>query len=241
LIPEAQGQTLFPKVEIVGGVFGETANGNVSEQTYQSVVETTTKVTTTPKAVEAPTVPVPPTVITDGIKPAIGFPTTHAAAQSPTTQIITSQHIVLHHQFNYDDGGGGVQLGYFFTRYTGIMVDAAFLGGSLYQTVVTGDFILRDPFEFGSKTTETSGYSKDGKETLPPTTTTSEPTWGLAPYIIAGGGGQWGGTAVAIADVGAGVEFRFRSHYGFFVESRWFVHDDHRSYIGTSAGITYGF
>jgi hypothetical protein len=148
---------------------------------------------------------------------------------------------VVHHQFNYDDGGGGLELGYFFTRYTGVIVDAAFLGGSLYQTVLTADLVLRYPFEFGSKTTENYGYSKDGKETIPPTTTTTGPTWGFAPYIIAGGGEQWGGAAVPIADVGGGVEFRFRAHYGVFVESRWFVHDDHRNYIGTSAGFTYWF
>ena len=28
---------------------------------------------------------------------------------------------------------------------------------------------------------------------------------------------------------------------GDFVESRWFVHDDHRNYIGTTAGVTYWF
>ena len=237
-VPNARGQTLFPKVEIVGGVFGETANGNVSVQTQRTMVETTKTVTTTTTAVSGPTVPAAPKVITDGIRPALGLPATPGPVK--TTKQVTSRHLVIHHQFNYDDGGGGVQLGFFFTRYTGILVDAAFLGGSLYQTVVTADLVLRYPFEFGSKTTEIDGYSKDGKETIPYTTTTG-PTWGVAPYIIAGGGAQWGGACVGIGDVGGGVEFRYRERYGIFVESRWFVHDDHRNYIGTSAGFTYGF
>lgn len=238
MLPQAKGDTLFPGVEIVGGVYGETANGNVSVQTQKTEVETTKTVTTT-TVVSVPTAPVAPRVVTDGVRPALGHLPNHNIIET-TSKIVTTRHHELTHQFNYDDGGGGVQLGFFFTRYTGVLLDAAFLGGSLYQTAVTGDLVFRYPFEFGSKTIDGTGYSKDGKETIPTETRTGS-TWGIAPYIIAGGGGQWGGAAAAIGDVGGGLEFRFTRHYGIFVESRWFVHDDHRNYIGTTAGFTYGF
>ena len=46
---------------------------------------------------------------------------------------------------------------------------------------------------------------------------------------------------VGIGDIGAGLEFRFRRHYGIFTEGRYIIGDYHKSYGLESAGFSYTF
>jgi len=234
-------------------VFGEAGQGNVDESHPQTTVTTTTTVTTS--TIVAPPGTTMPTATPTGtpsgsptadpsqfptekkqIKKALKFAA--GKGTDPTvTKTFKSQKFVTHTKFQHNAGGGGVEVSYFFTRYIGVALEGDFLGGSNYNTVLTGNLIFRYPFDFGAKT-ETSGYAKDGKDGKEIVT---GPTWGLAPYVLIGGGGQWDGQAAGLGVVGGGLDFRFREHYGFFLEGRWVIHDARQNYAAETAGFDYSF
>lgn len=234
---------LFHSGEIGISVFGEAANGNVSVDPTQTVTHTTTS-TTSGAGVHGPTVPTPPPSPTppqDELKKAFVKSTTTTRRNSDgsvtttrKTTRVTSHDRNLHNAF-----GGGVRLEYFLSRYIGFALEGDFLGGEDYNTLAMADLIFRYPFEFGAKTE--TGYSKDGRDGKDGKGVVSGPTWGLAPYIIAGGGGQWDGRPSGIGAVGGGVELRFKGHYGIFAEGRWVIHDAKQNYATEVLGVTYTF
>jgi hypothetical protein len=210
-------------------VFAETANGNVDSDPHQTTTYTTTTTTTTVVVLPAATPnPSPSRTPTNDILKATGPTATGGTVtHHHTTRRITSSDHILHNAV-----GGGVDFGYFFNRYFGVSLEGDFLGSYDYNTVLTGNLIFRYPFEFGAAP---GGYSKDGKSTP------GGPTWGLAPYAVIGGGGQWDGRLEGIGSIGGGVEFAFQHGYGIFVEGRWIVHDARQSYAAETAGLTFGF
>jgi len=212
-------------------VFAETANGNVDSNPNQ-----TTTYTTTTHVVGAPTTPAATPTPSPSQTPdnEVIFKSTSKTFtkngkiyRRTTTRRITSSDHILHNAL-----GGGVQGGYFFNEYFGVSLESDFLGSYDYNTAVTANLIFRYPFEFGQTT---SGDAKDGKSTV------SGPTWGLAPYALIGGGGQWDGRAEGIGDIGGGLELALPHDYGFFLEGRWIIHDARQSYAAETAGVTFGF
>ena len=238
-------QTLFPSNENGISVFGEAAQGNIDVSPTQTETTTTTTVTTHTTTVAAPT-----PIVNPSQPPQFRKNAKLATGGDPSvTKTYTHRKFKSVDLIQHNAGGGGIRVERFFTRNLGIALNGAFLGGWHYNTVVTGDLIFRYPFEFGEKTLAT-GYSKDGKEVKTARdgkdgkdgkTTVTGPTWGLAPYVIAGGGGQWDGRASGIGEVGGGVEFRFSQHYGFFVDGRYIIHDARQNYVAETAGFTYNF
>lgn len=241
------GGTLFPGSEFRASIFAESANGSVDVESHQDVIHTTVTTTTpgtvvsnpaptgspTPKPSPGPTFRTPKT--TGGPRAAVvvtGKNVTKGKTSSHDPKTFVNRRRTEHHA-----GGGGIQLAYFINRFVGLAADAAFLGGNPYVTAVTANIIVRYPFEFGAQ--KLAGYAKDGKSDGKEVTT--GPTWGLAPYIIFGGGGQWDGQGVGIADIGGGLEFRFREHYGVYVENRWIVNNGHQNYDATTIGVSYNF
>ncbi|MGA3170388.1 MAG: hypothetical protein ABSE62_05190 [Chthoniobacteraceae bacterium] len=240
----SDGGSLFHSNEGGVSVFGESANGNVDSQPTQTTVITTYTVTTS-TVVAAPTAAPsaspsgspPPDDVKKLSKKALKFATGGKLEDPTVTKTFSSKRFVSHDRIEHNAGGGGVELSYFFTRYIGLALEGDFLGGNEYNTAVTGNLIFRYPFDFGAKS-ETSGYSKDGKDGK---TVMTGPTWGLAPYVLMGGGGQWDGQAAGVGVVGGGVEFRFKEHYGFFLEGRWVIHDARQNYAAETAGFDYSF
>lgn len=259
LMAQDSGNTLFPPAEFRASVFAETANGSVDIESHQEVIHTT--VTTTSSGVQGPGTVAPPagpspsgfptgspTGIPSSVKHRTGStrtPVLHSSAVAVGSKSsggkVTSSHdpktFVNRRRTEHNAAGGGVQLAYFINRFVGIAADAAFLGGNPYVTAVTANVILRYPFEFGGD--KLAGYGKDGKSDGKAVTT--GPTWGVAPYVIFGGGGQWDGQGVGIADVGGGLEFRFKDHYGIYLESRWIVRNSSQNYAATTLGVSYNF
>jgi hypothetical protein len=208
-------------------VFAETANGNVDSDPQQTTTYTTTTTTTTVTPAATP-VPSPPPN-TEAIHKAAA---TGPGGATTTVTRHSTRHIASRDRLLHNAVGGGVQTAYFFNRYFGVSLEGDFLGSYDYNTVATANLIFRYPFEFGATP---GGYSKDGKSVA------GGPTWGLAPYAVIGGGGQWDGHAEGIGSIGGGLEFAFQHNYGLFLEGRWIVHDSRQSYAAETAGLTFGF
>ena len=240
-------KTLFPSSEFRASVFAESANGQVDIESHQDTIHATVTPTPTPFQLARPSPSGSPVVTSIKHRtPSNRGPGLHtfvvaAGGQAASGKKVTNSHDPTHYvkrrRTEHHAAGGGIQLAYFINRFVGIAADAAFLGGNPYVTAVTANVILRYPFEFGQQ--NLAGYGKDGKsdgkDVMP------GPTWGLAPYVIFGGGGQWDGQGVGIADVGGGLEFRFRQHYGLYLENRWIVRNSHQNYDATTIGVSYNF
>jgi hypothetical protein len=238
-VPPPNDGTLFNANELDLSFSGEFANGDIHLGTFQ-------KPFYTDHNVAAPGTPAATTVIGIALKrpsfktgvalkPLAAVPTTASGGDPSTTT--SSRHIVQPTDVEHNAGGGSVEAAWFFTRYLGIAVEGDFLGGNPFTTQLSGDFIARYPFEFGSR--PVAGYSKDAKDSK--TVETNSPTWGIAPYILVGGGSQWDGRAVGLADVGGGVELRFSRHWGLFSDARWFVRNGAQHFTAIRTGVAYQF
>ena len=117
--------------------------------------------------------------------------------------------------YSHDAWGGGTEVNYFFTRYFGLGVEGDWLAGHDVVSSVSGNLIGRIPFEFVD--------------------------WGIAPYGFLGGGGQFDGQNAGFGQIGAGVEARFKSHWGIFADGRWVVHDVFIDYALIRTGIRINF
>jgi hypothetical protein len=233
----SNSDTLFPSNQPGISIYGEAGNGNVDVSPQQSVTHTTSSgfvaAPTQPAATPAPSADPPPETVHRSSSSTVKV--TKTAAGTTTTRKTTTVSSRDRNQHNA--AGGGISLQYFFTRYIGANIDTSFLGGTTYSTVVTANLLFRYPFEFGAKS-ETSGFAKDGKDGK---STLSGPTWGLAPYVLIGGGGQWDGRAAGIGEAGGGIELKFSQHYGIFAEGRYIFHDSHQGYAAETLGFTYDF
>jgi hypothetical protein len=243
----ADNGSLFQANEFDFSVSGEATTGNVHLGTYQQPVYSTSH------AVLAPSTPTPTSVITIALRHALRTslalkPLTATAGGPAANPAVTikSRRIVQPTRVEHGTGGGSVEAAWFFTRYFGVALEGDFLGGDPFTSELSGQFIARYPFEFGAK--PVAGYSKDDKNVRPASggkdskeTESTAPSWGIAPYVIAGGGSQWDGRAVGLADVGGGVEVRFACHWGVFTDARWFVRNGAQHYTAVRAGVTYEF
>ena len=114
----------------------------------------------------------------------------------------------------YDTGGGGgILVDYFFCNYVGI--EASYAANSTASTLHTygADLILRAPIE----------------------------SLCIAPYIMAGGGGDTDGSSLGQWNVGGGLDVRFRgSPLGIFADAAYYWHNSDerdRDYTMIRAGI----
>jgi len=245
--------TLFPDNQVTISIYGETGDGNVDTNGSDEKVFGT--MTESVKAPTTPTPPATPPVITVTERPVtkavatahpallVTTPGAPPAETTTTTTVKTVRELPATHT-EHGAGGGGIQAGWFFNRYFGLALEGDFFGGDVFVSELTGQLILRYPFDFGQKPIAApTGYSKDGKEVLSPKDTgaMSPPTWGIAPYFICGGGTQWDGQCLGIADVGGGIEVRCRAHWGVFCDVRWIVHNEHDNFAAVRAGVTYSF
>jgi hypothetical protein len=228
--------SLFNANEFDFSFSGEFATGDIHLGTYQKPVYRSHNVA-------APgTPPGPTSVITIALKRAFRAsvalkPLTATGTVTSGDPSVTTRRIVQPTQVEHNAGGGSIEAAWFFTRYLGIAVEGDFLGGNPFTTQLSGQFIMRYPFEFGAR--PAAGYSKDAKDFK--TVTPTSPTWGIAPYVLFGGGSQWDGRAVGLADVGGGVELRFVQHWGVFTDARWFFRDGAQHFTAIRAGVAYQF
>ena len=246
----AQNDTLFPSNQIGVSIFGEADQGNIDSSPTQHVVYGTQTFVTGPAAVAAPTGTATATgsgapQLKRAVKSAGSFKPAFAILRGddPYKRTYVTRHVKTTDRLQHNAGGGGVELNYFFNRYVGVSLQGDFLGGYGYNTVGVANLIFRYPFEFGAATSP-AGYSKDGKSTVDSKdgkSVVTGPTWGIAPYVVMGGGAQWDGRCEGVGDVGGGLEFRFKQHYGIFLEGRWVVHDARQNYASETAGVSYNF
>jgi len=132
-----------------------------------------------------------------------------------TTKFSDGENVGSTKHYTHTAWGGGVEADYFFTKYFGLGVEGDWLAGHDAISSVSGNLIGRYPFEMGS--------------------------WAWAPYGFIGGGGQFDSQNAGYGQVGGGVEFRFRSHWGIFSDGRWVMHDDFINYALIRAGIRFNF
>ncbi|HEX4085943.1 MAG TPA: hypothetical protein VHY22_13600 [Chthoniobacteraceae bacterium] len=116
----------------------------------------------------------------------------------------------------HDHGwGGGVAVNYFFARYFGLSAEGSWLAGhdnaaspegGAHETEfqsVAGNLIFRYPLD----------------------------RWCLAPYVFTGGGATMDGSALAVYDVGVGLEYRIvPNKVGIFADGRWNYYGDRYSH-----------
>ena len=110
--------------------------------------------------------------------------------------------------------GAGGGLNYFLTRCIGI-------GGDAYSENTAGHFI--------------DSASGNLIARLPLGET------GVAPYIFGGAGHQFDEVAQNFGQAGAGIEFRFMEHAGFFIDARYVFADRTDNYGVGRAGLRINF
>jgi hypothetical protein len=110
--------------------------------------------------------------------------------------------------------GAGAGLNYFFCRYVGV-------GGDAYTENTAHNFI------------DSASGNLIGR--LPIGNT------GIAPYIFGGAGHQFDEVEQTFGQAGAGVEFRFCQHMGFFVDARYVFPGKTEDYGVGRAGLRLSF
>jgi outer membrane protein W len=110
--------------------------------------------------------------------------------------------------------GAGIGMNYFFTRNLGV-------GGDVYSESLSGSFI-------DSAALNITGRFPIGSS-------------GLAPYIFGGGGHQFDRIEQWYAHLGAGVEIRFHSNWGIFIDARYVLADKSANYGVGRVGVRYSF
>ena len=212
-IAAADPDTLFPSNQWGVSIFGEYDTGDIH---LSNTPGTETHTTTFHYTIPAPPTGVISVSVRSASRTAAAAPLKPAASHTPAATIdptVTTTH-THHYHFNdveHNPGGGGVQLSYYFSRYAGVAVEGDFLGGSTYLTQLSGQFILRYPFEFGR--TSIAGYSKDAKDVRTDSKDSKDyksapsemsgPTWGVARTpslaVVANGTAAWSASRMSAA------------------------------------------
>jgi len=113
-----------------------------------------------------------------------------------------------------DQGGGGVGLDYFFTRYLGIGADS-YLDEWKAPYRLNGSGIIRLPLQVKN--------------------------FGLAPYGFGGGGREFQYVTQYSWHAGGGLEFKFNRQWGIFGDAREVWPDKTANYTLVRAGVSVGF
>lgn len=112
------------------------------------------------------------------------------------------------------ESGGGVSLGYFYTKFLGARLTYNAISSKPYHDASLS-LIARYPIE----------------------------SICVAPYALAGGGMLTNGSAEATAHVGAGVEYKIESlsDLGIFAEGRYTWHDETDGFTSVMSGLRFSF
>ena len=115
---------------------------------------------------------------------------------------------------NNSEGGVGVGLNYFVTRFVGIGAEAYSQNTTgVFIDNASGNLILRLPL----------GES------------------GFAPYVLGGGGHQFDGAKLWFGQAGAGLEYRFCHNLGLFADARCVWPNETKYYGVGRVGIRFAF
>jgi len=126
----------------------------------------------------------------------------------------TIDHISNSRVRHNTQGGAGVGVNYFFTRYVGIGADA-------YSENTTGTFI--------------DNASGNLIVRLPLGES------GFAPYAFGGGGHQFDAAKLSFGQAGAGMEYRFCHNIGVFIDARCVWPNETKYYGVGRAGLRFAF
>jgi hypothetical protein len=116
--------------------------------------------------------------------------------------------------FRADQGGGGLGLTYFFTRYVGIGADS-YIEEWKWPYRLNGSLILRLPLP--------EQFSK------------------LAVYGFGGGGREFKDIPQYTWHGGGGLEYKFSRSFGIFADAREVFPDTTANYTLVRGGVTFGF
>lgn len=115
--------------------------------------------------------------------------------------------------YTHNAWGGGVDLNYFFTRNFGCSLEGSWVDGDSAIHSAAASLICRFPFESPSH------------------------KFGIAPYIFAGGGGQFDGVSTGFGHAGGGFELRFCRHFGIFLDSRYVFNGGDINFAQSRSGV----
>ena len=245
LVPQTAEAPFFPGNQWGIGFFGESDNGNVHVSSSQHTYTTTV---TTHTGVENPTTPATPPIITIASHPTFRATATLKNGGDPGDPTFTTRTIASSTRpiSNTIPAAAGWTSPTSLTGTSASRLKVISLAGPILSVRPPASLSCANPFDFGAR--PVGGYSKDDKNPRAGMdskdykgTEMTEPTWGLAPYFICGGGAQWDGQCQGIADVGGGVEARFSHHWAVFTDCRWFVHNASENYAATRLGLLYEF
>ena len=206
-------EILFHANEVQFDAFGSFATGNVdyhTEQTTFTVRRTDTKFvpqTTTSTTFVTTVYPGEPPVVVS--TPVITSITELKRVKKTVIERVT----IVTRRYDHNAFGGGAGVNYFVTRNFGLGLEGDWLAGNGVINEVAASFIFRFPIENANH------------------------SFGCAPYLFLGGGGQFDGQNAGFGNVGGGVECRFSSRFGIFTDGRYVLHDDNINYGQFRMGV----
>lgn len=109
--------------------------------------------------------------------------------------------------------GGGVEAGYFFTKYIGLSLQGYGWDTSIDMYGMSGSLVFRYPIE----------------------------SCHLAPYVFAGVGYDAEPQEQGTAHGGAGLEYRFTPQWGIFADGRYVAAWDTNDYVQIRTGVRFAF
>jgi len=154
---------------------------------------------------------------------------------------------VLQPQYLTDGNGGGVGADFFFARYFGVGLEGNWWNGANSGISKEEHDNLLAKGKVDSQGRVIANYDKDVANQVTGNLILRYPmefqSFGLAPYILGGGGVISDSKNSGFYDVGAGVEVRLTPHWGVFSDWRWnFVEGSNVNDVTTTrAGIRYVF
>jgi len=216
---------LFHPGEWQFDVYGNAATGNIDYHTVETTHTTTTSNPETTDHVVTTYVSVPnptPTPQPGARIPRAAKGGTHLVAVQHVvteTTTVTEKHTTRSISTDYDhtDYGAGIGVSFFVTRNLGASLEGDWLNGHSNIGASSVNAIYRFPWENDTH------------------------TFGLAPYVYLGAGGQFDGVNAAFGQIGGGLEFRFAEHWGTFVDGRYVLHDSLINYGLFRAGVRFNF
>lgn len=154
---------------------------------------------------------------------------------------------VLQPQYFTDGSGGGVGVNFFFARYFGVGVEGNWWDGANSGITEAQHDLLVEKDRVDSRGRVIADYHKSVAHQFTGNLLLRYPieftSFGVAPYVLGGGGLISDGKNSGFYDVGAGVELRLTPHWGVFSDWRWnFVQGSDRNDVNTTrAGVRFVF